>query len=81
MIVAVANIYLMANLSHPNDTNIGKSWAARIAVYIGLTLVCLPVIFVFLDVDANKHNAIYEVDHWKAMNGTDFTVDKVHHEF
>jgi hypothetical protein len=47
MIIFVANIYFMANLSHPNDTKFGKSWSARIFVFTGLSLVLIPIIYVF----------------------------------
>jgi hypothetical protein len=81
MIVLVANIYMMANLSHPNDTKFGKSWIARIFVYVGAVLVQLPVIFVFQDVNANKHINILSKEDYILNNGTDLVLDKVHTEF
>ena len=81
MIVFVANIYLMANLSHPNDTRFGKSWLSKIFVFTGLCLVLIPVIYVFQDIEANKHNEIYEIDYYVLNNGTKVELDEVHLKF
>ena len=78
MIVLVANIYLIANLAHPEDTKIGKLWISRIVVYSGFVVCFLSVLLVFQDVDANKHNKIPTIEE---INNKDITIKKVDTHF
>ena len=86
MIVLVANIYLIANLAHPEDTKIGKLWISRIVVYSGFVVCFLSVLIVFQDVDANKHNKLLSLDEIKEFEvahqaSQDVTIAKVDTKF
>ena len=56
LIILLANIYLIASYSHPNDTNFAKQWPVRILTLIGFCLMYFPLLIVHLDVTQSQIN-------------------------
>jgi hypothetical protein len=52
-IILVGNLFLIANLAHPNDTCFGKWWVNRIVIWAGFTILYTPLLLVNLDVKSN----------------------------
>ena len=54
-IVALAMLYLIAELAHHNDTAFGKSLISRTVIWLGLTMSCIPMILVHVDFEQTIH--------------------------
>jgi hypothetical protein len=52
--VAIASIYLIANLAHPNDTEFAKSKLSKFLIWLGFTISLMPILIVHLDVQDYK---------------------------